>query len=777
MGKKLVLGENDFASKCKRENKEYLLDEWDYTKNPMLPTEIGFGFSKKIWWICPVCKNSYQATTNHRFEGTGCRKCSYKLRQETRLKNRIKNKDTFGDKYPELLKEWDYERNTGVDPFQIAPNHTKNVWWICKRGHHWQAITPNRIKGRGCPYCSNHRIIVGENDFASTNPELLKFWDYDKNEIKPTEITSGSPRQVYWKCEKGHSWKSTIGIKKKYNCPVCSGRKVLAGYNDLATVCPELVKEWDYEKNDITPQEVVRGSEVYVWWKCEYGHSWRAKITNRVHGTGCPECMRYIKTSFYEQAIYYYVKKAYPDVINTYTGEGFEIDVFIPSIRTGIEYDGQRWHKILAKDVEKNKKCKAAGIRLIRIRENGCPKEDKSFDKCIHMKNNHDNAFEDCLVELLFFLGVVNIDVDLDRDRAEIYDNYIVSQRENSIAIKAPELVKEWHPTKNKSVTPYMLPYGTHKKAWWLCAKGHEWQSTVASRTTGEKTGCPICSNKKIVKGINDLTTTNPELLALWDYEKNSVSPDEIGLGYSKKVWWKCDKNHSWKDTPHFVDKNQTPCPICGNRQVLTGFNDFATIHKDGLLKEWNYDRNVIDPTQIAAGVPTIVWWRCSSCNHEWQAKISNRVYGNKTGCPICADKRRLVTRRTYIKESGRSLAEVYPEITKDWHPYLNRDLPFDQNTVGAHSNEKVWWKCHICGNEWQAIIRARTRYNSKCRKCAQEEWNQKYGKKVMNVETGEIFGVASEAAKKYGCTTGNISACCRGATKSACGYHWKYVQ
>ena len=135
------------------------------------------------------------------------------------------------------------------------------------------------------------------------------------------------------------------------------------------------------------------------------------------------------------------------------------------------------------------------------------------------------------------------------------------------------------------------------------------------------------------------------------------------------------------------------------------------------------------------------------------------------------------MTRRTYIKESGRSLAEVYPEITKDWHPYLNRDLPFDQNTVGAHSNEKVWWKCHICGNEWQAIIRARTRYNSKCRKCAQEEWNQKYGKKVMNVETGEIFGVASEAAKKYGCTTGNISACCRGATKSACGYHWKYVQ
>ena len=619
MGKKVILGKNDFKSICIKEDKEYLLTEWSYEKNTFMPTEISYGSNNKIWWLCPNCNNEYHATVYHRLEGTGCPKCSYKERVKTRIENRIKNKNTFGDKHPELLNEWDYEKNKGIDPYTIAPNYTKNVWWKCMKGHSWQAITPNRIKGRGCPYCSNKKIVVGENDFASEHPELLSEWDYERNEILPTQITSGSMKQVYWKCYKGHSWKCAIPTRKISGCPYCGNKKIIVGENDLATTNPELLSEWDYDKNDKAPQEVVRGSDYYAWWKCENGHTWRAKITNRVHGTSCPICKKYMRTSFFEQAIFYYVHKTYPDTINTYNDQGFEIDIYIPSIKIGIEYDGQKWHKNIENDIRKNMKCKKNGIRLIRIREKGCPAVDDSFDTCIFMDNNHEKEFERCLIKLLKILSIDSIDVNLNRDRQKIYENYIFEIRQNSIGIKIPQLVKEWHPTKNGLVTPYMLPCGTQKKVWWMCAKGHEWQSSVYSRTSRSHSGCPVCSNKKIITGINDLTTIAPEILEFWDYEKNSILPSECYLWRNKKFWWKCDEGHTWEDTPYAVRKNQNPCPICGGRKLLSGYNDFATIHKNGLLKEWNYEKNILDPSQILPGINDKVWWRCSKCGYSFK--------------------------------------------------------------------------------------------------------------------------------------------------------------
>ena len=75
------------------------------------------------------------------------------------------------------------------------------------------------------------------------------------------------------------------------------------------------------------------------------------------------------------------------------------------------------------------------------------------------------------------------------------------------------------------------------KKVWWICSKGHSYQSTIANRTNGK--GCPYCSGNKILKSYNDLATLAPNLLKKWDYEnneKNGINPDVIGIGYGKKV-------------------------------------------------------------------------------------------------------------------------------------------------------------------------------------------------------------------------------------------------
>ena len=139
-----------------------------------------------------------------------------------------------------------------------------------------------------------------------------------------------------------------------------------------------LVSEWDYDTNSalgIFPDKIGSQSNTYAFWKCKFGHKWKARIGNRYHGRGCPECRKQLKTSFPEQAVFFYIKKKFPDAINSFRdlfSNGMEIDVYIPSIRTGIEYDGIAWHKddTLEKEERKYEICKQNGITLIRLKEN-----------------------------------------------------------------------------------------------------------------------------------------------------------------------------------------------------------------------------------------------------------------------------------------------------------------------------------------------------------------------------------------------------------------------
>ena len=124
----------------------------------------------------------------------------------------------------------------------------------------------------------------------------------------------------------------------------------------LANVNPELAKEWDYTKNTQTPTDVFANSNAYVWWRCAQGHEWSDKICNRNNGRGCPECSKGRSTSFPEQAIYHFVHNVFADAVSGYKHNGIEIDVYIPSLKIGIEYDGSFYHRTkqkVTKDVSK----------------------------------------------------------------------------------------------------------------------------------------------------------------------------------------------------------------------------------------------------------------------------------------------------------------------------------------------------------------------------------------------------------------------------------------
>ena len=77
------------------------------------------------------------------------------------------NKRLLSVERPDLLAEWDYEKNALVcSPDEIATCSNKKVWWRCSFGHSWQATVNNRINGTGCPYCSGRSREKGINDVS-----------------------------------------------------------------------------------------------------------------------------------------------------------------------------------------------------------------------------------------------------------------------------------------------------------------------------------------------------------------------------------------------------------------------------------------------------------------------------------------------------------------------------------------------------------------------------------------------------------------------------------
>lgn len=194
----------------------------------------------------------------------------------------------------EIAQEWNYEKNATLKPEHFTPNSNKKVWWKCSKGHEWQAVIYHRNNGIGCPYCAGKKVLNGFNDLQTINPELAKEWNYQKNNLTPSEVTPNSNKKVWWKCSNGHEWQARINHRNNgRGCPYCSRRYPVKGESDLQTVNPSLAEEWNYEKNnELTPVEVLPNSGKTVWWKCGQGHEWQARIADRNRGCGCPICRK-----------------------------------------------------------------------------------------------------------------------------------------------------------------------------------------------------------------------------------------------------------------------------------------------------------------------------------------------------------------------------------------------------------------------------------------------------------------------------------------------------
>ncbi len=193
-----------------------------------------------------------------------------------------------------LLGQWDRARNGPLTPENVSYGSKQRVWWRCEQGHQWQAMVKARTGGTGCPVCANRRLERGENDLATTHPELAAEWHPGANKgLGPRDVVAGTRRKVWWRCSHGHEWEATVYSRAHgAGCPVCAGKRIRAGENDLAALYPALAAQWHPTLNGaLGPEDVTACSNRRVWWSCELGHVYRATVASRtIRDGGCPYC-------------------------------------------------------------------------------------------------------------------------------------------------------------------------------------------------------------------------------------------------------------------------------------------------------------------------------------------------------------------------------------------------------------------------------------------------------------------------------------------------------
>jgi hypothetical protein len=492
--------------------------------------------------------------------------------------------------HPKIVKEWDYFKTGDLLPDDVSSNSRKKVWWRCNQGHEYQVSVHSRVRSNGCKQCQKGERtkkqlatkLIKSQTLVSHSPYLLNEWDYFKNNDKdPNLISFGSNIKVWWKCDKGHSWHASVKSRTKGGgCALCSYK--LGGENkrlnavsksgiSFAQAHPELLNEWDHDKNDFLPSQLSSKSSYRAFWRCKYGHMWEATIDNRTHNhSNCPECNP--QTSRIEIYLLCEIRTIHPNTQWRRLIDGVECDIFIPDLNIGIEVDGQYWHNNkLQKDISKGLFFKEREVKLVRVRDVFLPVIDG-----YQISFNRNENLQLVSNRLIKYLTKFNNSFDSypQKQQAESSFNLMISRLPappigETLVDLNPEVAAQWDYVKNDPLVPDLFSKGSNQKFWWICSKGHSYNASINNRVS-KGSDCPFCyelkrseiANRGRLKKTQSLTSANPIYLKMFDLEKNTLHPSEIAIKSSKDIWWICEHGHSFCKKPVYMADSYN-CPTC----------------------------------------------------------------------------------------------------------------------------------------------------------------------------------------------------------------------
>lgn len=407
---------------------------------------------------------------------------------------------------PKMLAKWDYEKNEelGCHPENVLINSKNKVYWKCEHGHSYESsiISQNR---HDCPVCSNKKVVSGYNDFATKHPELLSEFCGD-NTLSVYEVSYGSGKKASWICPNcGNRYIQSFYYRHiGRGCPICANKKKgdsrkKAKYEDsLSYKYPDIAAQFD-KSNGISPEAIYCNSNMKYLWNCDVcGEKYEQSVYHRISGRiGCQICKRSKGTSLPEQIIYYYLSQIV-DAENRVKVSGKEIDIYIPSQKIAIEYNGKYYHRNRSvNDAEKAKVLHKNGVKLLTVKEcekSSTIKDDENTICYIYDQNRNYAGMERVIRKLCEYLNVESPEINIQEDLMKIKMRRLSHRIDNSFAVKRPDIVGEFDYEKNGNLTPWMFSEFSATRVWWKCQYGHSWFTSFGTR---KNCGCPICSKKK----------------------------------------------------------------------------------------------------------------------------------------------------------------------------------------------------------------------------------------------------------------------------------------
>lgn len=303
---------------------------------------------------------------------------------------------------PRLRSLWDEELNDslGVLPESLTIGTRTPVWWKCTNGlpHSFYGKAHAVNAGQGCSVCRGFQVHQGFNDFESNYPYQARRWNYIFNDSRPWEVTKSTHRYFWFICDEGHHFR--VKLNDIHNaavwCSYCSGNRIWPGDGkDLATTHPKIAEQI-HPEDPVDLFTIGRGSTQKLRWVCpENGrHTWISSPNTRTNrGTGCPQCTP--KRSKDEIRIFTWMSSEllpdYEVIANDSTALGCRrhIDIYVPKLNLGIEFNGNYWHSDkndpTGTTAWKERRAKDLGILLITIWEDDWKADPDYFREVIRI--------------------------------------------------------------------------------------------------------------------------------------------------------------------------------------------------------------------------------------------------------------------------------------------------------------------------------------------------------------------------------------------------------
>lgn len=557
------------------------------------PRKVSSGSTKPYLWRCSTCGGEWTASVATRIKGGGaCQYCSGR-----KYRKGISDLRTW---LPDIAAEWDAAENE-IPSSEVFWQSDERGEFVCSEcGHQWKTKVSNRtVRHSGCPECGRRRqaqkkrLARPGQSLADKYPEIAKELDAELSPLPADQIPYASNAEYPWVCPEHGTWWAKVGNRTLLGggCPVCAGKVIQVGKNDLATTRPMLAAQWDYSKNgDLTPHDVTAGSSAIVYWICaDCGHSWQQMVSQRAEtNLACPKCRRkheiaairnpLVETEWWEQVgreRWSDGNTAVPELLSAGSHE---------LILWKCPTCGEQWWQSVRRAVRGEGGCPACGNRAYRA-------------------------------------GVTDL------------------------VTKNPEVAADFDEEKN-GIKASEVRFNERRRYWFKCHEcGCEWETMLNARTVGGS-GCPACATARNAEtqslptpGVNDLASQRPDLAAELDEELSPRPAHLICVGSGQKYPWHCEKHGVWYTTPGLRSVGHG-CPECGLERVIDlesrptkGVNDLASQRPD-LAAELVESTSPRKADEICLTSKHKYPWMCEK-HGIWYASPSARVVGG-TGCPRC---------------------------------------------------------------------------------------------------------------------------------------------